>query len=231
MNLGIIPARGGSKRIPRKNIRNFCGKPMLVWSIEALQTSKSVDRIIVSTEDPEIAKIALENGAEVPFIRPLNISDDTADTWSVINHAVRWIKNNEGSLSVKNICCLYATAPLVSIENLRLGLDLINSAKWDYVVPVTPFDYPIQRALVIDESGFLGPHSKDNITSRSQDLVRTYHDAGQFYWGTFNAWLTKKSIFESNTRALLLPKYSSVDIDDEEDWEFTETLFNCKYSK
>ena len=222
MNIAVIPARGGSKRIPRKNIREFCGQPMIARSIHAAINSKCFEKIIVSTDDKEIAEVAENLGAEVPFMRPKSLSDDHTGTVPVIKHAVEWALD-EG-LSVERACCIYATAPFISHEDIVLGLSLLENQSRDYAFSVTSFPFPIQRAIKLDEDGFVEMIDPERFHVRSQDLVEGWHDAGQFYWGMVDAWLNEKVIFD-NAVGIKLPRYRVQDIDTEEDWVRAEVMF------
>lgn len=229
MNVAIIPARGGSKRIPRKNIRDFCGKPIIAYSIEAAKKSNCFDHIIVSTDDEEIAQVAREWGAEVPFMRPAELSDDYTGTIPVIAHAVNWINENIGN--VKHACCIYATAPFLSPEDLREGLQLIQSENIDYAFSVTSFAFPIQRAVCIMPDQRVEMFYPEHFNSRSQDLTEAWHDAGQFYWGTSQAWIEEHGIFGSLTAPVKIPRYRVQDIDTPEDWLRAEWLFRAMQAK
>jgi N-acylneuraminate cytidylyltransferase len=225
MNVAIIPARGGSKRIPRKNIRDFCGKPMIAWSIEAAINSAIFDRIIVSTDDSEIREIALAAGAEVPFERPPELANDHAGTLPVVRHAVQWLAEQENLAG--NVCCIYATAPFLKPEDLNEGRDLLNSdPATEFVFSATPFGFPILRALRLGAGNTVSMFWPEHELSRSQDLPPDYHDAGQFYWGTAQAWLTKDHIFSSNSRAVVLSPHRVQDIDTPEDWLQAELKFH-----
>ncbi|MGL6148513.1 MAG: pseudaminic acid cytidylyltransferase [Plesiomonas sp.] len=224
MNIAIIPARGGSKRIPRKNIKLFHGKPMIAWSILAARQASCFERIIVSTDDAEIAAVAQEYGAEVPFIRPAGIADDYATTGDVIGHAIGWL-TGQGQ-TPEQVCCLYATAPFVEPGDLVHGLAQLNSAAdCQYVFSATRFAFPIQRAIKLDGSGKVSMFCPEHQLTRSQDLVEAYHDAGQFYWGRTSAWLNKAPIFAAHSRVVLLPSYRVQDIDTADDWLRAERLF------
>lgn len=227
MNIAIIPARGGSKRIPRKNIKSFHGKPMIAWSIEAAQQSGIFDRIIVSTDDEEIAAVAREYGAEVPFIRPADIANDYATTGDVISHAIVWLTNQ--GRRPEQVCCLYATAPFVEPDDLRQGLVLLNNTTdCQYVFSATRFSFPIQRAIKLDELGRVSMFDPEHQLTRSQDLVEAYHDAGQFYWGRASAWVTNQPIFAAHSQVVLLPGFRVQDIDTPEDWLRAERLFSVR---
>lgn len=225
MKLAIIPARGGSKRIPRKNIKHFCGKPMIAWSIEAALKSGCFDRVIVSTDDTEIANVALQHGAEVPFLRPAELSDDHTGTIPVIRHAIEWYIQQ--GLSVEQVCCIYATAPFLSSEDLHRGLETLRNNICDYVFSVTSYAFPIQRAIRINNEGRVEMFSPEHFSTRSQDLEEAFHDAGQFYWGRADAWLQGKLIFSPEALPVVLPRHRVQDIDTLEDWERAEWLFRA----
>jgi N-acylneuraminate cytidylyltransferase len=223
MNIAVIPARGGSKRIPRKNIRDFCGKPMIAWSIEAARISGCFDRILVSTDDPEIADVAREFGAEAPFMRPAELADDHTPTIPVISHAVNWVKSH--GESPETVCCIYATAPMLQAEDLRQGLALLEAQQCDYVFPVAIYPFPIQRAVRITTTGRVEMFYPENFGTRSQDLEPAYHDAGQFYWGHAHTWLSGRPIFSPLTIPLILPGHRVQDIDTPDDWQRAEWMF------
>lgn len=225
MKIAIIPARGGSKRIPRKNIKEFCGKPMIAWSIEAALKSGIFEHVVVSTDDEEIAQVARKYGAEVPFLRPEELANDYAGTVPVVRHALEWYQNN-GMLPTLG-CCIYATAPFVNKSDIQLGLERIQSTKADYCFSVTKYPYPIQRSLKVDNSYYVSMLNSEMFNMRSQDLEESWHDAGQFYWGTLDAWITEKPIFNSSSCAVLLPQDRVQDIDTPEDWTMAELLFKA----
>ena len=221
--LCVIPARGGSKRIPRKNIRNFCGKPMIAWSIEAALCSGSFDQVIVSTDDIEIAETSRHWGAEVPFMRPSELADDFAGTSVVVAHAVKWYLDH--GEDVNSVCCLYATAPFIEPADIQQGLDLLtNVAANRFVFTATAYASPIQRALRLDSaSGEAHMLQPKEFCKRSQDLEPAYHDAGQFYWGRPQAWLQSGNLFEGS-KPLILPRWRVQDIDTENDWIQAELM-------
>lgn len=227
MKIAIIPARGGSKRIPGKNIKEFFGKPMIAWSIEAALESKCFDRVIVSTDDKEIAEIAKRYGAEVPFVRPANLSDDYMGTIPVIKHAVEWL--NEYSQAPNLVCCIYATAPFISSSDIKSGLEKLQKTDFDYAFSVTSYGFPIQRAIKINENENVEMFEPQYFNTRSQDLEEAYHDAGQFYWGQADAWLSEKVIFGSNSTPIILPRHRVQDIDTFDDWERAEWLFRAMH--
>ncbi|MBT8551992.1 pseudaminic acid cytidylyltransferase [Polynucleobacter paneuropaeus] len=223
MNLAVIPARGGSKRIPLKNIKDFCGKPIIAWTIEAAVKSNCFDRIIVSTDSNAIANIAISYGAEVPFERPADLSDDHATTAPVIAHAIKWF-SIQGEV-FENACCLYPTAPFIEPQDLISTLRLLQSSKVDFVFPMTKYSYPIQRALCISEELKVKMFNPESYNSRSQDMEETYHDAGQFYWGRAEAWLSERPIFTCGAPPFILPNFRVQDIDTAEDWFVAEVKF------
>lgn len=225
MKVAIIPARGGSKRIPRKNVKAFHGKPMIAYSIEAAIASGCFDRVIVSTDDTEIAAVAVAHDAEVPFLRPAEISDDYATTMDVMAHAIHWCQS-EG-WDVEAVCCLYATAPFVLPEDLQEGYALLRDSDVQFAFSATSFPFPIQRAIKLDEFGSVSMFWPENEPARSQDLEEAYHDAGQFYWGQTSAFLEKLSIFSPHSKAVILPRNRVQDIDTKEDWKLAEYLFSA----
>lgn len=225
MNIAVIPARGGSKRIPRKNIRVFCGKPMLAWSIEAARASGLFQHIVVSTDDPEIAAVAKCYGAEVPFVRPPELSDDHAGTTEVIAHAVQWAVAQ--GWSVEAACCIYAAAPFVQVADIRRGLDALNTGNWAYAFSVTDFAAPIFRAFHVGDSGGIRMFFPDNFDKRSQDLPLAWHDAAQFYWGLPQAWTGGLRIFGERSAPVFVPRWRVQDIDTLDDWARAELMFQA----
>lgn len=225
MNIAIIPARGDSKRIPRKNIKLFQGKPMIAYSIEAALESGCFDNVIVSTDDNDIAEIAKKYGAQVPFIRPAEIADDYATTLDVIAHALKWCVEN--GMEVTNACCIYATAPFISSSSLQEGMEALSTGDVDYAFSATSYAFPIQRAIKIDSECRVNMFQPEHLNTRSQDLEEAYHDAGQFYWGKAQAFLEKRAIFGLNSKAVLLPRKRVQDIDTQEDWELAEALYRA----
>jgi N-acylneuraminate cytidylyltransferase len=225
MRLAVIPARGGSKRIPRKNIKDFCGKPIIAWSIEAARESRCFDRIIVSTDDEEIASVARNFGAETPFLRPSQLADDYSGTVPVIAHAIEWLRQH-GELPAE-VCCIYPTAPFVGPADLQDGHDLLTKTACDYVFSVTSYVFPIQRALRITQDKRVEMFWPEHSTTRSQDLEAAFHDAGQFYWGQADAWVTGRPIFSLAAKPIVLPRYRVQDIDTPEDWLRAEYMFKA----
>lgn len=224
MRLAVIPARGGSKRIPRKNIKLFGGLPMVAWSIRAAIESQCFDRIIVSTDDDEIARVAQTYGAEAPFIRPKELSDDYVGTIPVVAHAVDW-QCAQGT-TISEVCCIYATAPFIRAADLQRGLKLLERAATDYAFSVTSYPFPIQRAIRITPEQHIEMFQPECFHTRSQDLEEAWHDAGQFYWGKAQAWLAHKPIFSRNASPVVLPRYRVQDIDTLEDWKRAELMLN-----
>ena len=227
MKLAVIPARGGSKRIPRKNIRPFCGKPMIAWSIDAAQASGCFDRIVVSTDDEEIAAVARQCGAETPFLRPANLANDHVGTIPVVHHAVNWFMDSDENPEA--VCCIYATAPFLSPSDLRRGLQALQNQTCDYAFSVTTYAFPIQRAIRIRDDGRVAMFQPDHFHTRSQDLVEALHDAGQFYWGSADAWMAERPIFSAGAVPIMLPRHRVQDIDTPEDWARAEWLFKAMH--
>ena len=225
MNIAIIPARGGSKRIPRKNIRDFCGKPMIAWSIAAAQHSELFEHIIVSTDDDEIAAVAESVGAEAPFRRPTELSDDYTPTRPVVIHAIREAQRRFGRPTY--VCCIYPTAPFLEVEDLKQALAQLMAGPADFAFSVTSFPYPIQRALKLTADGGVAMFYPEHRKTRSQDLEPAYHDAGQFYWGRTEAFLDDRDTFSSSSVPVILPSWRVVDIDNEEDWIRAESMFRA----
>lgn len=225
MSLCIIPARGASKRIPRKNIRLFHGRPMIAWSIQAALDSNTFDHLIVSTDDAEIAEIALAAGAEVPFMRPANLSDDYTSTVPVIKHALGEAEKLWGEQPLA--CCLYATAPFVQADDIRVTRSLIEDTGADYAFPVTSFPFPIQRGVKLTEDGRMAMFQPEHALTRSQDLEEAYHDVGQFYWGQRSAWLAGTPVIGPGAAPLVIPRQRVQDIDTLEDWTRAELLFKA----
>jgi len=225
VKIAVIPARGGSKRIPRKNIKEFCGKPMIAYSIEAALQSGCFDKIIVSTDDVEIAEVAKSYGAEVPFMRPAELSNDYAGTIPVIRHTIEWLITQ--GFNPELVCCLYATAPFVTPEYLQQGLQQLQKTNAAYAFTVTSYAFPIQRAIKLNLELGIEMFDVNNFNTRSQDLEEAWHDAGQFYWGKVSAWLTEKIIFGAESTPVILPRHRVQDIDTPEDWARAEWLFKA----
>ena len=224
MKLCVIPARGGSKRIPRKNIKVFSGEIIIGYSIKAALESKFFDKVIVSTDDLEIADIAKSFGANVPFLRPKELATDHVDTLTVIKHAIEWFENQ--SFSPTEVCCLYATAPFVSPYTIKRAYEQKKLTKADYCLVATSFPSPIHRAIKITNENRIKMINPEHVKSRSQDLEKFYHDAGQFYWGNAEAFKLMKPIISKNTTPYIVPRYLAQDIDTLEDWKYAELIFN-----
>jgi len=225
MNLCIIPARGGSKRILRKNIKEFCGKPIIAYSIEAALESGLFSDVLVSTDDEEIALVASDWGASVPFLRPKELSDDFTGTMPVIKHAIDELSRIDREY--EHVCCIYATAPFVTSETIKKSYDLLTDGGKEYVFTTCEFEAPIWRAFGIDESGSMEMFWPENYAKRSQDLPKAYHDAGQLYWGKSSAFLHELPIFSSYSKALILPRHLVQDIDTMDDWIRAEAMFRA----
>ena len=222
MKIAIIPARGGSRRIPRKNVKLFFGRPIIAWPIEIAREAGCFDRIIVSTDDKEIAKIAEKYGAEVPFTRPSSISDDYSTTIAVVAHAIRLLQ--ELGEKIYFVCCIYATAPFIRAVDLEKSLEIIQNEGVDYCFSVTDYSFPIQRSIRITKDNRCEMFEPDVFHNRSQDLEKAYHDAGQFYWGRVDAWIEQKALFYSNSTPYVLPRYRVQDIDTVDDWKRAELM-------
>jgi len=222
--IAIIPARGGSKRIPNKNIKSFVSQPIISYSINAAQAADLFDRIIVSTDSREIADMAKIYGAEVPFIRPAKLADDFTGTIPVLLHALNWL--SEHDFATDYFCCIYATAPFIQPEHIIEGFNLLKKRNATTAFSVTTFSYPIFRALEIGENGCIEMFWPEHENSRSNDLPDAYHDAGQFYWGNTKRFLTEKKLFSSNSVPIILPRYLVQDIDTPEDWETAEKMYS-----
>jgi N-acylneuraminate cytidylyltransferase len=222
VRLAVIPARGGSKRIPRKNLRPFHGKPIIAYSIEAARASGLFDRVVVSTDDDEIADVAAQWGAEVPFRRPARLADDHTGTNAVVRHAAQWAE--AAGTPADEVCCLYATAPFVTAEDLRSAQALLT-AEVDFVFAAARFEFPVQRALAREADGRVAPMFPQWIGMRSQDLPEAVHDAGQFYWGRPQAFARHDVPFEARALAYELPRHRVQDIDTLDDWIRAERLY------
>lgn len=219
----IIPARGGSKRIPRKNIKDFCGKPIIAYSIEAALKSNLFDEVMVSTDDAEIAEIAKSYGAKVPFIRSAETSDDYATTADVLVEVLK--KYEELNLTFDFTCCLYTTSPLLSHVKLNKGYDILKNQSKDSVIPIVGSSHPVQRSFRVSQNNISYAHP-EHEKSRSQDLEKHYHDAGQFYWVKTSVLLSQKSLVTNNTGFVELSELEVQDIDTLTDWKLAELKFN-----
>ena len=224
-NICIIPARGGSKRIPRKNIKEFLGKPIIAYSIQAALDSGLFDEVMVSTDDLEIAEIAKNFGAKVPFMRSVKNSDDFATTFDVIEEVIQVYKSQ--GKEFENICCIYSCAPFVNSEILLKAYNQLIRNKFDTVFPIIAYSFPIQRALRIDHSK-VSMILEENLNVRSQDLEDSFHDAGQFYWCNSKKLLQNKKILTKNTGGVEISELEAQDIDNEIDWKLAELKFQLK---
>lgn len=225
MIVAVIPARGGSKRIPHKNIRSFAGKPIIAYSIAAARDCGLFDRIMVSTDDEEIASVARGCGAETPFVRPKELADDHAGTDAVVKHAIGWLAAQGAAASYA--CCIYATAPFLQVRYLCEGYDKLLASGKEFAFSVTAFDFPIQWALRIANGGTIEALHPEHIFSRSQDLERLFHDAGQFYWGRAQAYLDGIAPHSSTAVPIILPRHLVQDIDTPEDWRRAELMYQA----
>ena len=228
MKIAIITARGGSKRIPRKNIRDFCGRPMIAYAITAAQESGLFDRIIVSTEDDEIASIARQWGAEVPFRRPVSLADDYTGTIKIVAHAIQVLI--EQNCKPEWICCIYPTVPLLQPEDLQQAFQLLIETGATYVFPIAPFPSPVQHALRQYPDGRVEVFDPNFVGwSFTQDLEPTYYDPGQFYWGSVEDWLAEADMAE-NSFGYVIPRWRAIDIDTPDDWHLAELLYQSLQS-
>lgn len=221
MRIAVIPARGGSKRIPRKNIRPFAGVPMIAHSLRAAAACGLFEHILVSSDDAEVLAVGARFGGE-PLPRPAELADDHTGTIPVIRHAVQWAQAQGWPL--EGVCCLYPTAPFVRSEDIVAGWELLAGADLDFAFTATGFDYPVFRGLLKAGDGvrMIFP---EHFLSRSQDLPEAIHDAGQFYWGRPGAWQERETLFSERAAPLLLPRYRVQDIDTPEDWRRAELLW------
>jgi pseudaminic acid cytidylyltransferase len=229
MNIAVIPARAGSKRIPRKNIKIFAGKPMIAYAIEAAKQCGLFAHVVVSTDDEEIAAIAKEFGAEIPFSRPLDLADDQTPTVPVIAHAVTACESLGWQFDY--VCCIYPGVPFIQQSDVKSALSLLETvASAEYSFPITEFPSAIQRALRRKESGVVEPFYPEHELTRTQDLEPAYHDAGQFYWGHRRAWLNNPNIHKSGV-GLVIPNWRVVDIDTPEDWQRAEVIHRALFNQ
>lgn len=222
----IIPARGGSKRIPRKNIIDFWGKPLIAHSIENALNSGIFDEVVVSTDDEEIASVAKAYKARVPFMRPKELSDDYSSSSAVIIHTIKELVRT--GREFESVCCVYATAPLIDSGILRQAFDEFQKDECEFVFGACAFEYPIQRAFMLDENKRVSMFDESQYSARSQDLTPAFHDAGAFYFGKVSAWLDGKMAFKPYSKAFLLPRHLVCDIDTPQDLEFAKILFEIK---
>jgi pseudaminic acid cytidylyltransferase len=229
MILAVIPARGGSKRIPHKNIKLFMGQPIISYSINAAKSCGLFDKIIVSTDSKEIAQVAEKCGAEIPFFRPAELSDDFTGTDEVILHALNWFIKKD--INIDYVCCIYATAPFVKPEHIREGFEILRNVGSTSSFPVTTYPYPIFRSLKINSRGNLEMFWPEHFKTRSQDLIEAYHDAGQFYWADVKKYLVEKRFFSESAAPVIIPRYLVQDIDTIEDWKRAEIMFQVLHKR
>lgn len=218
-NLCIIPARGGSKRIPRKNVKDFLGKPIIAYSIDAALKSDLFEEVMVSTDDLEIAEIAKQYGASVPFLRRAETANDFATTKDVLDEVLAGYQ--ELGKTFDTMCCIYATAPLITAQVVKDAYDRLTQSDFTCVYPVVQFSYPIWRCLDVAEDGSMKRHWPEYENSRSQDLPKEYHDSGTFYWYK----LKDNTIQSGKTGAIIVPEDHVQDIDTETDWLLAELKF------
>ena len=223
MKVAIIPARGGSKRIEKKNIKNFCGKPIISRSIEIAHKTKLFDKIIVSTENKEIASIARKNNAETPFIRPFKLAGDRIGTAMVVSHAIRWL-NNQGEYP-HAVCCIYPTAVFAKPADIIKAYKKMINGNWNYVFSATTFQSTVIRSFTKLQNHGVKMLFPSKYNSRTQDLKKTYHDAGQFCWGRATAFKDELSIYSGSTLPYILPRHLVQDIDTVEDWVRAEAMY------
>jgi pseudaminic acid cytidylyltransferase len=222
--IAIIPARGGSKRIPRKNIKLFYDKPIIAYVIETALQSGLFDVVMVSTDDNEIAEIAIKYGAKVPFFRSEKNSDDNATTADVLIEVLDQYKTNLG-MNFDFGCCIYPTSPLIQIEHLEKGLKLLDEKGYDSVFPIVAFSYPVWRGVIIDEENIVSMKWPEYYNSRSQDLETLYHDAGQWYWFNSSAMKSTKKLYMESSYGLVLEEIEVQDVDNETDWKLAELKY------
>lgn len=224
MRIAVIPARGGSKRIPRKNVKLFAGRPMIEYAIQAAHSANIFDHIVVTTDDEEIAKISMSAGAQVPFMRPRELADDHTPTVPVIAHAVRACLDL--GWKIEQTCCIYPGVPLISVADIVQAQKILEQDTAAFVFPVASFPSPIQRALKRQNDGTTSPFYPQYASTRTQDLEPGYFDAGQFYWGRKEAWLDGLNI-HANCKTIVLPEWRVVDIDTPADWERAESIYEA----
>jgi pseudaminic acid cytidylyltransferase len=225
MRIAVFPARGGSKRIPHKNTREFCGKPIIAWPIEAAQASGLFSHILVSTDDPDVATLSRALGVTVPFVRPAELSGDHVATIPVIAHATAWALAQGWPLAA--VCCVYPAAPMLCPGDLRSGVDALDSGDWDYAFSAVELDRRMYRAFRLHPEGGIESLFPQFQSTRSQDLPGALVDAGQFYWGRPSAWIEGRAIFGRRSRAVVLPAARVHDIDDDDDWRLAEEAFQA----
>lgn len=221
--IAIIPARGGSKRIPRKNIKPFFGKPVIAYAIELALKSKLFDRVIVSTDDDEIADIARSFGAGVPFMRSTKNATDTASTFDVLKEVLEWYKQKGEEYEIG--CCIYPVSPLIKLQSLKESLTKLVSGDYDSVIPIARFSHPIQRAMLINNKGEIAINNFEDFKKNTQELEVFYHDTGQFYWFDTKKCLIKNKLLDNNSTSYILDNDEYQDVDNLEDWQYLELKF------
>ena len=221
MIFAIIPARGGSQRIKKKNIKKFYSKPILYWTIKALRKSRLFSKIVLTTDDSQIKKVGEQLGFDYVISRPSNLADNFTPTKPVIEHAIKFLTKK---FKIKYACCVYPCNPFLNSLDLKKSFKILESNKKKFVFPITEYAHPIQRSFKLKKNNNLIFFNKKYESTRTQDLVKYYHDTGQFYWGTISNWLSKKKM-HSNGMGLLIPKWRVVDIDNLDDWKRAELLF------
>lgn len=222
-SIAIIPARGGSKRIPNKNIKEFNGEPIITYTIKAALESGLFDTVMVSTDDPKIKQIALQRGAEVPFLRSKKNSDDHATTIDVISEVIEAYKKKDQLFEFA--CCIYPTAPFTTPDKLDQFFKILVENNFDCVFPILEYSYPIQRALKLRGNNIIEMVNPEHLTTRSQDLEKTYHDAGQFYWFITDKLVQEKKLWTENTAGIVIDPMEAQDIDNIDDWKLAEIKF------
>jgi len=228
MKIAVIPARGGSKRIPRKNVKEFCGRPMIEWAISVALESKLFDHIIVSTDDKEIGEIARSCGAKTPFIRPNELADDLTPTVPVVAHALKLCLDI--GLSADYACCIYPCVPFLSPDDLKVAFEQIQKEGANFIYPVSEYVHPIQRAMRQLSTGQMQFINPENELLRTQDFEKVYHDCGQFYWGLTSAWIQQKKM-HTDGLGLVLPSWRFVDIDTVDDWNRAEDIYKARMKR
>lgn len=220
--VAIIPARGTSTRLPRKNVRQFLGRPMIAWPILAARESGLFHRIIVSTEDTEIAEVARGHGAEVPFMRPNPLASEAATHRDVVRHAIEWLSASDRAPAT--VCCIFATAPFLRAADLRQALEILRSGSWRAVFAATSFGHPVVRGFEMPPDGRIRMLFPGHHATRSQDVPTAFHDAGMFYWADAATWLGDEPFLAEASTAVQIPRWRAQDIDTEEDWRTAELL-------
>ena len=223
MNIAVIPARGGSKRIPRKNIKLFHGLPVIAYAIKTAKESGVFSEVFVSTDDAEIAEVAESFGATIPWMRPKDLSDDYTTTVSVMQDAVNKLKSSLNELEY--VCCIYPVTPLLQPNFISQGLQILKDRDWDYVLSASRAETPPERFFSLDSANGVEMHFPGNKATRTQDFLPSYRDAGQFYFGRRSSWESGLQILSSRSTIIAIPRELSVDVDTLGDWHYAEYLF------